>query len=190
MRFLHILLISVTVCLLVGCAQSFSNEHLLSEDADALSEENGSSFSLRNVQSGSIIPTALNQQGRETSSWQLVPIKTPADILAQDPSGWIQFKYPNSSICLSALGGRALSKSECDINDKETLFILIPSTTRSVQIKSVSSKKCITDQGNDDFFHFEECIADFNKPFLVIPTKNLWMLNPPVTSSPVAPIAK
>ncbi len=169
---------------LTGCTGS---QNVYLETLDNFENENTSLFTIRNIQSGFMIINIPDQHGREIGNWQVVPINTPVDVLVNDPSGWIQFKDPSSNQCLSVLNGRSLSKSECNYKNKETLFVLIPSTSRAVQIKSVSSQKCITDKGNDSFFHLENCVADFNRPNLVIPTKNLWMLNPPISSSMVAP---
>lgn len=176
-----IILIS-TISLLAGCSTTGNNEH-----SDAFNTENGSLFSVRNVQSGFMISNVLDQQGYELRGWQLIPQITPFEVLAQSPSGWVQFKDPGSDYCLVAQAGRSLSKSICNVKNKETLFILIPSTTGAVQIQSVASGTCIIDKEDSDNFKFSKCIADVRRPDLVIPEKNLWMLNPPVIASSIAP---
>ncbi|ECY4647022.1 toxin [Salmonella enterica subsp. enterica] len=169
---------------LTACGAT-GNEHLLREDPPAT--ENSSLFSIRNVQSGYIINNVVDQFGREMNNWQLVPQVTPADVLAINPSGWVQFKDPKSFSCLIDQSGRSISKGTCDIKNKSSLFILIPSTTGAVQIKSFSSGKCLVDKLEGAGFIFGECVADASRPFLTVPEKNLWMLNPPVTASSVAP---
>ncbi|HBZ9867804.1 TPA: toxin [Salmonella enterica subsp. houtenae] len=142
---------------------------------------------MRNVQSGYIINNVVDQSGREMNNWQLVPQVTPSDVLAVSPGGWVQFKDPMSFSCLTDQGGRSVSKGSCDIKNQSSLFILIPSTTGAVQIMSFTSGKCLVDKAEGAGFIFGECVADVSRPFLTVPEKNLWMLNPPVTASSVAP---
>ncbi|HHR4052556.1 TPA: toxin [Salmonella enterica] len=183
MNNMKLVIIIFLINILAGCVTSASNE--LNGVFDS---ENGSLFSIRNIQSGFMIPNTLDQHGRELKGWQLVPKVTPVEVLVNFPGGWVQFKDPFSSNCLAAQRSLAINKSTCDINNKDTLFILIPSTTGAVQIQSVSSGLCIIDKGSNDNFQFGKCIADFQHPDLIIPEKNLWMLNPPVTASSVAPL--
>lgn len=172
-----------------GCSSSNNSAStFLNSESDLYGEENSSLFSLRNIQSGFMIYNILDQKGREQSGWKLIPQETPIEVLATTPGGWIQFKDPVTQQCLNARGGRALSKGTCDIRDKESLFILIPSTTGAVQIQSVYSGDCILDKNNTDSFLFGKCISDLQQPQLIVPEKNLWMLNPPVTPSTPAPI--
>ncbi|EAO6410083.1 toxin [Salmonella enterica] len=170
---------------IVSCG---SPEKGLLTHEEPFSAENGSLFSIRNVQSGSFIENQLDQFGRELANWQIVPQVTPASILATNPSGWVQIKDPESSQCLSAQGGESLGKVICNIRNKDTLFILIPSTTGAVQIKAFGSGKCLADKTTGSNFIFDNCVADVNRPFVPVPEKKLWMLNPPLTESSVAPV--
>ncbi|EKC2495426.1 toxin [Salmonella enterica] len=174
--------------ILSGCSSSEESEQPGASNAnsDSITPENGSLFSLRNIQSGFMIPSVLNQEGREISGWRLIQQPTPAEALVHSPSGWVQFNDPLTERCMIAASGLNLVKGAC--NTRESLFILIPSTTGAVQIKSVVSGKCILDQEDGDVFKFGECIADIQKPQLIVPERNLWMLNPPVTVSSIAPV--
>lgn len=169
---------------LTACGAT-DNEHPVREFPS--SAENSALFSIRNIQSGYIINNVLDRFGRELNNWQLVPQVTPVDVLAINPGGWVQFKDPESFSCLIDDEGRTISKGSCDIKNKSSLFILIPSTTGAVQIKSFSSGKCLVDKVEGAGFVFGECVADVSRPFLTVPEKNLWMLNPPVTASSIAP---
>ncbi|EBX7469999.1 toxin [Salmonella enterica subsp. enterica] len=183
--------IFIFTCMMIisGCSSTNNNQSVfVSSGSDLSDTENGSLFSIRNIQSGFMIENILDQKGQEQSGWQLIQQETPAEVLAITPGGWVQFKDPVTQQCLNAPGGMALSKGTCDIKNKESLFILIPSTTGAVQIKSVYTGNCILDKNNTDHFTFGKCIADFRQPQLIVPPKNLWMLNPPVTPSPPAPV--
>ncbi|MCM5187244.1 cytolethal distending toxin type V subunit CdtC, partial [Escherichia coli] len=58
--------------------------------------------------------------------------------------------------------------------------------TGAVQIKSVLSGLCFLDSKNSGLsFETGKCIADFKKPFEVVPQSHLWMLNPLNTESPI-----
>ncbi|AOV97669.1 hypothetical protein A9798_12395 [Edwardsiella hoshinae] len=174
--------------LLSGCSSSEKKVQLgaFETGANSPAGENNSLFSLTNIQSGFMINSVLDQSGREISAWRMTQQETPVEVLVTSPSGWVQFNDPLTNQCLNALSGRSLAKGSCD--GKASLFILIPSTTGAVQIQSVVSGMCIVDKENEAFFKFGKCVADFTQPQLIVPEKNLWMLNPPVTVSTLAPI--
>ncbi|SUG15045.1 Cytolethal distending toxin A/C family [Salmonella enterica subsp. arizonae] len=100
-----------------------------------------------------MITNILDQQGREQSGWELIQQETPIEVLATTPGGWIQFRDPITRQCLNAINGVALTKGTCDLKNRESLFVLIPSTTGAVQIQSVNSKTCVIDQDNTDHFY-------------------------------------
>ncbi|EDQ1985366.1 toxin [Salmonella enterica] len=186
----NIIMLFFFTSILTGCGSSVNNERLVSLNPgeDISGAENGSLFSIRNIQSGFMITNILDQQGREQSGWELIQQETPIEVLATTPGGWIQFHDPITRQCLNAINGVALTKGTCDLKNRASLFVLIPSTTGAVQIQSVHSKTCIIDQDNTDHFLFGRCVADIQNPQQVVPEKNLWMLNPPVTASSMAPI--
>ncbi|EIK1318295.1 toxin, partial [Salmonella enterica] len=95
------IIIICVINLVSGCSATGTNE-----TSNAFDTENGSLFSIRNVQSGFMIPNVLDQQGQELRGWEVVPQVTPVEILAQSPSGWVQFKDPGSTNCLVAQSGR------------------------------------------------------------------------------------
>ncbi|EED1372246.1 toxin [Escherichia coli] len=177
------LIIIVTILLIAGCSSSQEADNNL---IDELGKENNSLFTFRNIQSGLMLYNKLDQHGRETTGWEVVPVKTPAEALVTDQSGWIMIRTPNTDQCLGTPDGRNLLKMQCNPTDNKTLFSLIPSTTGAVQIKSVLSGLCFLDSKNSGLnFETGKCIADFKKPFEIVPQSHLWMLNPLNTESSV-----
>lgn len=177
------LAIIFTMLLIAGCS---SSQEVANNQIDELGKENNSLFTFRNIQSGLMIHNGLDLHGRETIGWEIVPVKTPEEALVTDQSGWIMIRTPNTDQCLGTPDGRNLLKMTCNPTDKKTLFSLIPSTTGAVQIKSVLSGLCFLDSKNSGLsFETGKCIADFKKPFEVVPQNHLWMLNPLNTESPV-----
>ncbi|EPT7718410.1 toxin [Escherichia coli] len=178
------LVIIFTMLLIAGC--SSSQNVINNNQIDELGKENNSLFTFRNIQSGLMLHNRQDQYGRETTGWEVVPVRTPAEALVIDQSGWVMIRTPNTDQCLGTPDGRNLLKMSCDPTDKKTLFSFIPSTTGAVQIKSVLSGSCLLDSRNSGLsFETGECIADFKKPFEVVPQSHLWMLNPLNTESTV-----
>nr|AEM17343.1 CdtC [Providencia alcalifaciens] len=178
------LAIIFTVLLMAGCSSSQEAVNNLIDEE--LGKENNSLFTFRNIQSGQMLHNSLDLHGKETTGWKVVPLKTPAEALVTDQSGWIMIRTPNTDQCLGTPDGRNLLKMTCNPTDKKTLFSFIPSTTGAVQIKSVLSERCFLDSKNSGLsFETGECIADIKKPFEVVPQSHLWMLNPLNTESPV-----
>lgn len=180
---MKVLLIVFYVFLITGCTSSMD---IRNAPADELGKENNSLFTFRNIQSGLMLHNKLDQHGRETIGWEIVPVKTPSEALVIDQSGWIMIRTPNTDQCLGTPDGINLLKMTCNPADKKILFTLIPSTTGAVQIKSVLSGLCFIDSKNSGLsFETGKCIADIKKTFEVVPQGHLWMLNPLNTASPV-----
>lgn len=173
----------ITTLLLNGCT---SESNLIKKTSNELGNENNALFTIRNIQSGYMINNTLNQQGRETKGWEIIPVRTPEELLITDQSGWIMIRNPGTDQCLGTPDGYNLIKMDCNTPEKMTLFSFIPSTTGAVQIKIIYSGFCLTDSLNGGLsFETGKCIADLTKPSEIIPQRNLWMLNPQNTPSPV-----
>lgn len=174
----------ISILWMTGC--SAPSTSFIEQDFDDLGKENSSLFTFRNVQSGYMIHNGLDQKGRETIGWEVVPVKTPVEALVKDQSGWVMIRTPNTDQCLGTPDGKNLLKMNCDPMNKKTLFSFIPSTTGAVQIKILLSELCILDSVNSGLsFNVGKCVDDFTKPYEVVPQRNLWMLNPLNVESPV-----
>ncbi|EAA8634481.1 toxin [Salmonella enterica subsp. enterica] len=177
-------IVPLFLVLLTGCGQ---NSIQLNPSDNDFVRENNSLFTLRNIQSGFMLYNGLDQQGRETTGWEVVEVDTPLEAQVTDQSGWIMFRNPGTDQCLGTPDGRVLMKIKCNSSGNKAIFSLIPSTTGAVQIKSVAYGQCITDSKNSGLsFPLGKCIADAGKPYEVVPQMNLWMLNPPNLKSPVS----
>ncbi|EBD0958123.1 toxin [Salmonella enterica] len=177
------LAIIFTALLIAGCSSLSDTGN---NQTDELGKENNSLFTFRNIQSGLMLHNGLDQHGRETTGWEVVPVNTPVESLFTDQSGWVMIRTPNTDQCLGTPDGRNLLKMDCNPANKKTLFSFIPSTTGAVQIKIVFSGLCVLDSKNSGLsFETGNCIADLKRPFEVVPQSHLWMLNPLNTESPV-----
>ncbi|ECO4849921.1 TPA: toxin [Salmonella enterica] len=168
---------------LTGCGTHIAEKKSSDNEFE---KENNSLFTFRNIQSGFMIYNALDQQGRETTGWEVVEVDTPLEAQVTDQSGWVIIRNPKTDQCLGTPDGRVLLKLKCDSAGNKAIFTFIPSTTGAVQIKSVPYARCITDSKDSGLsFPLGKCIADAGKPYEVVPQMNLWMLNPPNVRSPV-----
>ncbi|WDB52787.1 toxin [Escherichia albertii] len=179
--------IVILVLLLTGCASDAVNQReiftqFVGNNIPADPEPRPMLVNIRNVLTGGII---RNPVGRDfnVNNWVISEVKTNDLDLISAPGGHIQIKNPDGNECLAIFKGQLAVAKVCSENNRNALFTLITSDTGAVQIQSIVSGQCL---GSD--FKLTKCVNDLGRPFDMVPTGLLWMLNPPLSPAIMSPL--